>query len=89
MSATPTIDLSNFTLSKGAHASFEDGSCAMELRSIAFHSMDQQRFARLFERALFVICSDYLAGSDAEEIRQQVFAVVDGPAATALGRRAA
>lgn len=65
------------------------GEVRVEVRSIQFEKMDQVRFSRLFDRALYVICTDYLAGSDAEDIRQKVYEVVDGPAASSLGRRAA
>lgn len=56
-------------------------------RSIKFESMDQARFRRLFERALHVITTRWLIGTDAEDLRQQVYDIVDGPAA--IGRRAA
>lgn len=63
------------------------GEVRVEVRSIAYEKMDQVRFSRLFERALYVICNQYLAGADADEVRQQVYEMVDGPAA--IGRRAA
>lgn len=65
------------------------GEVRVEVRSMAFEKMDQRRFARLFDRALYVICTDYLAGAEAEDIRQKVFEIVDGPERSALGRRAA
>lgn len=65
------------------------GEVRVEVRSIAYERMDQVRFSRLFERALYVICNDYLAGADADGIRQQVFDIVDGPERSSLGRRAA
>jgi hypothetical protein len=65
------------------------GEVRVEVRSISFEKMDQVRFARLFDRALWVICNDYLAGTSAEDLRQQVYEIVDGPAASSLGRRVA
>lgn len=61
----------------------------VSVRSIAYEKMDQVKFNRLFDRALYVICNHYLAGTDAEALRYQVYEMVDGPAATALGRRVA
>lgn len=65
------------------------GEVRVEVRSIAYERMDQVRFSRLFERALYVICNGYLAGADADDIRQKIYEIVDGPAASSLGRRAA
>lgn len=65
------------------------GEVRVEVRSIQYEKMDQVRFSRLFDRALYVICNDYLAGANAEDIRQKVFELVDGPERSALGRRAA
>lgn len=63
------------------------GEVRVEVRSMSFEKMDQAHFSRLFDRALYVICNNYLAGADAEEVRAQVYEIVDGPAA--IGRRVA
>jgi Protein of unknown function (DUF1367) len=65
------------------------GKTFWTLRSISFESCDNVRFTRLFERALHTICDRWLVGTDREELRQQVYALVDGDARASLGRRAA
>ena len=65
----------------------DNGKCYFFPNSVAFESMDGVRFTRLFDRALHVITTRWLAGTDADELRAEVFALVDGPAA--IGRRAA
>lgn len=56
-------------------------------RSIAFESCSQERFSRIFERALFVICDRWLIGTDTETLRAEIFDLVDGDRASSLGRR--
>lgn len=58
-------------------------------RSIAFESCSQDDFAVIFEDALRVICQRWLGDADCEEIRAEVFRMVDGDAASTLGQRAA
>jgi len=65
------------------------GEVRVEVRSMRFEKMDQARFARLFNRALYVICHDYLGGADMDVVRQQVFDIVDGPQGAIANRRAA
>ena len=57
-------------------------------RSIAFESMDQDRFRRLFNRALYVACDRWLLGLKFEELHTRIFELVDGPERSSLGRRA-
>ncbi len=64
------------------------GEVVYVLRSISFESMDQTRFGRLFDDAVKLIAERWL-GTDHEELRQNVYALVDGPAAASLGRRVA
>jgi len=54
-------------------------------RSIKFEKMDQARFRRLFDRAVYVICDQWLAGVDKDELLREVWKLVDGPAA--IGER--
>ncbi len=54
-------------------------------RSISFESMDEARFRRLFDRALYVITERWLIGTKADDLRNEVFAIVDGP--QAIGTR--
>jgi hypothetical protein len=65
------------------------GEVRVEVRSMAFEKMDQARFTRLFNRALYVICSDYLGGADMEDVREQIYEIVDGPERASIGRRVA
>ena len=68
------------------HINAATGEVVYALRSIAWESMDQTRFARLFEDAVKLIADRWLkVGHD--ELRDNVLAMVDGPAAASLGRR--
>lgn len=64
------------------------GEVVYVLRSIAWESMDGTRFGRLFDDAVRLIADRWL-GTDHEELRQNVYLMVDGPAAASLGRRVA
>lgn len=64
-----------------------DGRIIWVLRSIAFESCDQARFSRLFDDALHLITDRWLIGMGAEDLRREVFRLVDGP--SAIGDRAA
>lgn len=64
-----------------------DGKTYYVPRSIAFHSMPQDKFKRLFDRTVFVICSKWLVGTDQDDLRREVYALIDGP--QAIGERAA
>ena len=55
--------------------------------SIAFASMTQAAFSEFMDAAINVIVARWLQGTDAEQLRREVFAVLDGPAA--IGTRAA
>ncbi len=57
-------------------------------RSINFESMEQGRFGRFLDRALFVITSRWLPGNTRIELQQRVFEMIDPPEASSLGRRA-
>ena len=63
------------------------GQVFYTLRSIAFASCDQTRFAALFDLAVRVITERWLVGTSEAELRQRVYELVDGPAA--IGRRVA
>lgn len=65
------------------------GKTFWTVRSISYESMDQARFSRLFDRALFVITERWLIGTDMEDLRQAVFDIVDDPRVASLGRRVA
>lgn len=65
----------------------DTGTAYFVPRSIAFASMDGTRFGRLFDRALYVITERWLVGMDRDELRQQIYDMVDGPERAALGKR--
>jgi len=47
--------------------------------SINYESMPQDKFARFFDRAVWLICQRLLANDDWEAVRDDVIAAVDGP----------
>lgn len=53
-------------------------------RSIAFESMSQDRFARWFDRAVYLISTRILGCDDWQKLRDEIAEIVDGD----LGRRA-
>lgn len=55
-----------------------DGRMVLVPQSIAFESLDQDRFQKVFDRALNVITSRWLVGTDKETLRQEVEAMI-GP----------
>lgn len=56
-------------------------------RSIRFSAMDQTAFSDLFDRSIKVITHKWLVGTDADELRQRIFDLVDRPGS--IGRRVA
>jgi hypothetical protein len=64
-----------------------DGKVFYVPRSLAFESMDGARFKRFFDRALHVILTKYMHGSDEAMLRQQVLDLVDRPESKSLGQR--
>jgi hypothetical protein len=54
-------------------------------RSIAFHAMSQERFDRLFKRAVEVICSRYLENITSDALIEKALMMIDGP--EKIGRR--
>ena len=56
-------------------------------KSIAFHKLTQHAFSEIFERALEVIVARWMRGNNAEELRREAFARIDGP--KAIGTRIA
>ena len=65
------------------------GEIFYEPRSINWESMEQGRFGRFLDRALHVITTKWLTGNDAEELRAQIFDMIDGPERASIGRRTA
>ena len=65
------------------------GKTFWTVRSIAFESCDQDRFTRIFDRALFLICQRWLGGMEMDELRAEVYRMVDGEERSSLGRRVA
>jgi hypothetical protein len=63
------------------------GEVRQELNSMKYGSMTQEHFNRFFNRALYIICNDYLKGADMETVRQEVYAAVDGERSASLGPR--
>lgn len=63
------------------------GEVRQELNSMKYESMTQEHFNRFFNRALYVICNDYLKGADMDAVRQEVYAMVDGDERASLGPR--
>ena len=64
------------------------GEVVYVLRSIAFASCDQTRFAKLFDDATKLIADRWLHTAP-EALRQRVYEMIDGPAMSSLGRRVA
>lgn len=64
------------------------GEIQLKPRSIAFEKMEQAQFNRFFNRVLYIV-SERLLGVANDELRGQVFDLVDGPERASLGRRAA
>lgn len=65
----------------------DTGEVFLVPKSIAFESLAQAEFNEVFEAALNLICERWLVGTDREELREQVWAIIDGPAA--IGKRIA
>lgn len=63
----------------------ETGRVIYILRSIAWERMGQVEFSKLFDLAINVACNRWLPGTDAEDLRDEIFAMCDAPGA--LGRR--
>jgi hypothetical protein len=64
-----------------------DGRAFYVPRSLAFESMDGAKFKRFFDRALHIIMTKYLDGSDEGILRQQVLDMTDNPDMKQLGKR--
>ena len=56
-------------------------------KSIAFASMEQDAFNEFLNAAIEVIIERWLPGTGAEELKREIYAIVDGP--SAIGERAA
>lgn len=54
-----------------------NGDIITETRSISFESMDQDQFARWFDRAVYVICATLLGGHNWQSFRDEIIAAVD------------
>ena len=54
------------------------GRLHMVPKSISFAALDQVGFNKLFDRFITVICEDILPGIDADALRAEVLAMVDG-----------
>lgn len=65
------------------------GKTFWTLRSIAFESCEQDRFNRIFERSLSLICDRWLIGTDRDDLRREVMDMTDSPERRSLGRRVA
>ena len=63
----------------------DTGETQLRPRSIRFESLPQDEFNPIFEAALDVICTRWIP-ADADDLRAEVFAAIDGPAA--IGTRA-
>ena len=62
----------------------DDGRVVYVPRSIAFESMSQDKFARWFDRAVYIISTRLLESEDWEGLRDGIVEIVDGE----QGRRA-
>lgn len=65
----------------------EKGKTYFLPKSIAFESMSQSDFARLFDQAVHVVCQKWLSGMDADQLREEIYAMVDRDEQKSLGRR--
>jgi hypothetical protein len=64
----------------------DTGKVHMVPKSIAFQSLAQHAFNDIFNPALEVIVTRWMQGNNAEELRREAFARIDGP--KAIGTRA-
>jgi hypothetical protein len=65
------------------------GECWTVPKSIAFHNMGEVEFGQFVRGLVDLVCTRWLVGTDRQELRREVEAIVDGAAMTSLGRRAA
>ena len=65
----------------------DTGIVHMVPKSIAFQSLPQHAFNKIFNHALDVIVTRWMQGSGSEELRREAFARIDGP--KAIGTRIA
>jgi hypothetical protein len=55
-----------------------DGKVHYVPLSIAFESLDQVAFNRIFDRFLYVVCESLLPGEDWEKLRDEIVKAADG-----------
>ncbi len=65
------------------------GECWTVPKSISFTSMGEVEFGQFVRGLIDLVLTRWLVGTDREALRREVEEIVDGPAMTALGRRAA
>jgi len=56
-------------------------------RSIAFENMDEDAFVRFFNRATFIACERWLKGMKYDELRDELYRLIDGEERASLGNR--
>jgi len=56
-----------------------DGEVHVIPRSIAFASLSQAAFKRVFDRMVYVVVYEIVPGLDEEAFRQELFKMVEGP----------
>jgi hypothetical protein len=63
------------------------GKLEEEPLSIAYGSLAQKEFNEIFQRALDVICREFLPGVTSDELRDEIERMIDGDERHSLGRR--
>lgn len=63
------------------------GELTEEPLSIRWQSLPQAEFGELFQRAIDLICREFLPGVESDALRQEIEDMIDGPERASLGRR--
>jgi hypothetical protein len=65
------------------------GEVFLKPKSIAFENMDEAEFGRFFDRAVWIFTDRWFPGTHEEDLRRELFELVDGPERSSLGKRVA
>lgn len=57
----------------------QNGRVILIPESIAWSRMDEPEFAAFFDAALKVVCTEWLTGTGIDDLRREVFEIVDRP----------
>jgi hypothetical protein len=65
------------------------GEVYLKPKSIAFENMDESEFNRFFDRCVWIVCERWFNGMHEDDLRQEIYSLVDGPERSSLGKRVA